>query len=209
MSCQGVGGTSRVGTCDANGHEQGSRIAPSGELLPGPFAELASTQDIGAQIAALIVSVAREQKESARATRAVAERAQQAADENELACMKEQADAKLAAGMLEGGTKVVSGAIGIGSAGCSSKAAAAAWKGVAEGTAGAGKVLSTLKNHDADMAALAEKKWGQIAGREGRAVGDASDLEKDAKEMLDRALSYYKEYLTAKSDTQRATLLRA
>jgi hypothetical protein len=204
MICGSVGGTSSVGQCAVNEGSQRPGATHPEALLPQPFAELASNADIGAQIAALIVSVAREQKESARAARATAERAQATADKKELSAMEDQADAKLLAGLAEGGAKVAAGGIGIGSVGKSK-----AWTGLAQVIEASGKVGSTFKNHDADMAGLEEKRWGQISTREGRAVGDASDLEKDAKEMLDRAISYYKEYLTAKSDTQRATLLRA
>lgn len=204
MSCGAVNNStaaSSIANCNEGAPIQADSVGSREALLPLPFAELAGSGDLGAQIAALIVKAAREQKVAAHATRATAEKAQRAADDKELADMKEASDARFTAGLIAGGTQVASGALSMG--GNSYGQAAGKM------TEGAGKAVGSYYEKDAEMANVEAKKDQQASGRAKTAIDDARDMDKDAKEMLNRALSYYKEYLTAKSDTMRATLLRA
>lgn len=179
-------------------------------LLPSPYASLSGSSDVGAQLAALIMEASREQKETAKETRAAAEQSQQAAEEHELAAMREESERKLAAGLIEGGTKMVGGAIGVGGAAAPTGSfASSAAKGFSALAEGAGRAGSAVATHYADQSKQEATEATQIVGRSKRAVDDARDLAKDAKEQLNRALGYYKEYLTAKSDTQKAALMRA
>lgn len=211
MSCQGVGSSSsatNIASCPQPTAARASGGEASRELLPGPFAELGNNSDIGAKIAALIVNASREQKESARSAREHAEVAQRAADDKELEAMHDEATWKCAAGVIEGGATAVSGGIGVVTASAGG-VAEKTWKGITTGIEGSGKGSGAVAGLVANRSAEDVKKWEQTSGREKRAVDDARDLDKDAKEMLNRALSYYKEYLTAKNDAQRATLLKA
>jgi hypothetical protein len=169
------------------------------DLLPGPLNELASSSDVGAQLAGLIVKSAYDQQEGARETRKMSECAQRDAEDRQLQAMRDEADSTLMSGLMEGGTQIAGGAMNLGGASAGASAA----------VEGMGKVDSAFAKHDANMSKEAATAQEQIAAREKRAVDDARDTDKDAKEMLNRALGYYKEYLTAKADTQRATLLKA
>lgn len=210
MSCNAVSGTSRGTNVDCAGStpaRQAEGAAPR-TLLPDPFTELAHNGDVGAQIAALLVKTAQQQKEAARGAREAAEQAQRAADDEELSAMESQADCKLLAGVIEGAANIGGGAVGIGSA-AGSPEARERGRGIASVAQGAGKIAGAVGAHHADMHGLDAKSAEQTSGRERRAAEDARDLGKDAADLLDRALGYYKEYMTAKSDVQRATLLRA
>lgn len=199
---------SAVGPCEGSGGTQETPAEDANEaLLPGPFEALSGTNDIGAQLTTLIVKASREQKESARACRRSSEEAQRAADEKELQEMRDSADSKLAAGIVEGVATAAGGAIQIGTA--STEKGRAVGAGAAGVCQGAGKAGALWASSDAARHDVAAKGAGQEADRAKRSVEDARDLEKDAKALLDRALDYYKEYLSAKADTQRATLLRA
>jgi hypothetical protein len=170
--------------------------------------ELASSSDIGAQLASLVLTSAHQQREAARESRKASEIAQRQAEDRELDAMKAEADHKLVAGLFESGASVASGAMTVVSAG-SDAPTAKRLEGSGAIVKGLGTLDAAFANHDAATAAEAGKVQSQIAAREKRAADDARDIGRDAREQIDRALSYYKEYLTAKSDTQRATLLKA
>ncbi len=210
MSCGPVGGASSTQNVPCQGTVDKSEVpAHEGhDLLPGPLNDLASSSDVGAQLAGLIVKSAYDQKEGAREARKISERAQREAEDKQLDAMKKEADSRLVAGIMEGGTQIAGGAMGVGGA-AAGGSTQAALKGGAAMLEGMGKVDSAFATHDANMSKEAATAQEQIAAREKRAVDDARDIDKDAKEMLNRALGYYKEYLTAKADTQRATLLKA
>jgi hypothetical protein len=180
------------------------------QLLPAPFATLAGSADVGAQITALLVCASREQRQEAREARQAAETAQLSAEKAELSKMQDEANLKLASGIVSGGAQVAAGALTIGSAASAAESSTArALGGWATGTEAVGKLGGTALDYGASGASSAAKAANQRAGHAKSAVEDARDLDKDAKEMLNRALGYYKEYLTAKADTQRATLLKA
>jgi hypothetical protein len=177
-------------------------------LLPSPLDQLSASSDIGAQIAGLLVCASREQKEAARQSRNAAETAQRAAEDRELDKMSDEADLKLASGIVQGTAQIAAGSITAGSA-CSSAATSKLCGGVAKAVEGDGKLKSAFIDHFAADAAQGAKRAAFDAGHAKTAIDDARDLDKDAKEMMNRALGYYKEYLSAKSDTQRAALLKA
>jgi hypothetical protein len=192
----------------SNAAGQAEGAAPPEVLLPAPFEALATSNDIGAQLTALIVKTSHQQKAIARESRRSAEHAQRDAEDHQLDAMRDQADAKFAAGLLEGATKVGSGASGLGTTG-GSDACKAYGKASSSMGDGMSEIAGALYKREADLDGVDAKDAEQSADRAGRAAKDAREVETDAKEMLDRALGYYKEYLTAKSETQRATLLRA
>lgn len=210
MSCTPVGATSRTTNtaCEAGDGSTNTQPPDTGDLLPGPMRELSSSNDVGAQLAGLILKSAYAQKEGAREAREMSERAQRSAEDQQLKDMKSEADSNLVAGLMESGTEIAGGAMNIGGA-FSSEGTSKALGGSAEVVRGIGKVDSAFAKHDASMSKLSATAQEQTASREKRAVDDARDLDKEAKEMLNRALSYYKEYLTAKADTERAALLKA
>lgn len=212
MTCaiQGSSSTTGVAACNNDDDPNAPTEVQRRELLPAPFATLAGSADVGAQITALLVCASREQRQDAREARQAAENAQQSAEDAELSKMKDEANLKLASGVVQGTAQVAAGALTAGSAGSAAESATArTYTSVAKATEGAGKIGSTVLDYGASGAASAGKAASQRAGHAKTAIEDARDLDKDAKELLNRALGYYKEYMTAKADTQRATLLKA
>lgn len=209
IRCEGSVHTAGVlPSADTSGSPTGTCSEAAPELLPSPLDQLSASSDIGAQIAGLLVCASREQKEAARQSRQAAEKAQCAAEERELEKMGDEADFKLASGIVQGTAQVAAGSTTAGSARANdtmNKVCA----GVAKSVEGDAKIKSAIIDHFAADSAQAAKRAGFDAGHSKTAVDDARDLDKDAKEMMNRALGYYKEYLTAKADAQRATLLKA
>lgn len=183
---------------------------PGGSLLPPPMAQLANSGDLGAQIAALLLEAGYEQKKSGRETRAVAEKAQAAADNAQLDAMEREAGKKLVAGIISGGTTVISGGLQF-TAGAikANENKSNMLLGAGKGVEGLGKIGATIFEHDAEMASKDAKAAEQASDRQKRGIEDARDTVKEAKELINRALDYYKEYLTAKNDSMKASLLRA
>lgn len=211
MSCGAVQGSSSatgVTSYENNDCISETTDAHRRELLPAPFATLEGSADVGAQITALLVCASREQKQEAREARQSAETAQRSAEERELSKMSDEANCKLASGLVSGATQVAAGAMTVGAAGAATDTAKTL-EGAATATQGFGKLDSACLDYYASDASKGAKEANQRAGHAKTAVEDARDLDKDAKEMLNRALGYYKEYLTAKADTQHATLLKA
>jgi len=207
-ACSKTLGSSNIGTYSPDAPCDDPGIHSTESLLPGPLGELGNSADIGAQLASLVLTSAHQQKEVARESRRASEIAQREAENQELDAMRREAECKLTAGLFESGASVASGAMTVVGAG-SEKVTETRLTGSAAIVKGLGTLDAALANHDAATAAEAGRAQSSVAAREKRAADDARDLGRDAKEQIDRALSYYKEYLTAKSDTQRATLLKA
>lgn len=209
MNCVSTGRSTTIHSEPSTTAEQVCDAATAGgALLPDPLSELGQSGDVGAQIASLIVNMAREQKKAARDARVAAEAAQREAEEEELDAMNDKAAWKLGAGLIEGATKAVSGAIGIRGAGLEGPKAKCL-EGTAKLVEAGGKMESTVFSFVADGKEVDAKRAEQYAARQKRAGDEQRNNERDAAALVDKALGYYKEYLTAKADTQRATLLRA
>ena len=83
------------------------------------------------------------------------------------------------------------------------------WGAYGKLTEGTGKLVATHFQGEADDADVEATHQEQLAGRHKRAVDDARDQVRDAKDLVDRTLSFYKEYTTAKADAQRAAFIKA
>jgi hypothetical protein len=208
MKCEASSGPSAVPLSYSNNQTNSACVAAPGELLPSPLDRLSASSDLGAQLAGLLVCASREQKEAARQSRQAAEKTQCAAEERELEKMGDEADFKLASGIVQGTAQVAAGSMTAGSV-RSSDAAKQVFAGIGKSVEGDGKIKSAILDHFAADSAQGAKRAAFDAGHAKTAVDDARDLDKDAKEIMNRAIGYYKEYLTAKADTQRATLLKA
>jgi len=200
-------------------------------LLPDPIHALLNSGDPGAEMAALVLQSAKEDKKIGRSIRDAEERAQQAAEAAQLAKMQEKADSAYMAGLASGFGTVASGlvsAVGASKVGEASKLDAdranaspniktpasatsveMVWGAYGKLTEGTGKLVATHFQGEADDADVEATHQEQLAGRHKRAVDDARDQVRDAKDLVDRTLSFYKEYTTAKADAQRAAFIKA
>lgn len=216
-----VGGVSaNVGVSGVDGAppQEGTVTISNGDstLLPEPSTQATlGGGDAGAQLALLVLESAREDKKLGRSMREMQERAQEAAEETQLRAMKEKADDTYCAGLFSGFGMVASGAVTAVGAGATGKATAAnsakltAYDASAKLADAGGKIGSTCYTASADDANQEVERQSQLAGRHKRAADDARDDVKEAKELVDRAVSFYKEYMTAKADATRAALVKA
>ena len=211
-------------------------VGDAAPLLPDPMHSILASGDPGAELAMLVLATAKEDKKIGRSIRAAEERAQEAAEVKQLDRMREKADASFTAGLIGGLSTAGSGLVSVAGAGATANASIkdakaaneaiarlgenakapsmaasveSAWSGGAKVAEGLGKASAAYFQHEADDADIEATHQEQIAGRHKRAVDDARGQVDDAKELIDRAIGFYKEYVTAKSDAQRAAFLRA
>jgi hypothetical protein len=177
---------------------------PNTPLLPPPgehFQMLSpDCGDFGAQIAKLALEAAYDDKHMAQGMRRAEENAQQRADDAQLKAMEREADAKFVGGVVGGACSVGAG-VGMARGG--------KWEGIGRATDGGGRLVSAVSDASASAYGIEAKRQEQLAGRHQRAAEDARDAAKDASDMIDRTIEFYKEYRTAQVDNQKAAIHRA
>jgi len=175
--------------------------------------QLIDSGDPGAMLAALVMKSGDEQRKVAREQRDQAMKAEDTADNAEIQDMHDKADLQRAQGIVDGSLQIAQGVTTIG-AGCSeasgaSKRTTAEWNG-AGAAFGAGKSVAdgffsgaiTDKDADAKQADVSANSFKQMAD-------DAHDSEKDATDLMNKALDFYKEYVDTKAQTMMAAIHRA
>lgn len=202
-------------------------------LLPEPALSRRPCGDPGAELAMLVLEAAKEDKKIGRTIREHEELAQRASEDAQLDAMERKADASFTAGMIGGFTTAASAFASFGAAAASCEASTVDaknsnlarkggptvaetarsvdlhWDGVTKSIEATGKIGSALAQRDADRADREVTKQAQIAGRHQRAGEEAREAVRDAKELVDRVIGFYKEYVAAKADAERAALMRA
>jgi hypothetical protein len=167
------------------------------ELLPEP-SEVAG-DDVGTQLAKVVLEAATRDKKMMRALRADAEAARRAAEKRQIDALRDKANAGFVAGVLGGGTTAASGALHVGGAA----------DGSGKITEGLGSVGAAGARHASDSADADATAEGQNAGHFKTAADDARDAARDAGDLAGKAIAFYKEYVTAREETKRAALVRA
>lgn len=216
MSVQGIMGANGAHIDPFAGEDVDTAEAAettNADMMPSPaMQELMASGDAGAQIAAMMMMMSKTQRQSARETRRGAEKAEGAAQQNELEAMRNAADERLDGARNEAILKGFGGACTIASAGADAngdKAGTGALKGANEASFALAGYARASGDHEAaglDVEAKAEANAASTAKRE---IDDARDAEKDAKDLMNRVMSFYKEYATAKEDASKAALHRA
>jgi len=237
MSIQKVQGSNTVlpvSSPDAGASEAVDGVQDNAEMLPHPgISELLSSSDTGSKIAAMMMMMSREQRDSARESRRSEERAEVAAQNAELEAMHESADAKLDAARAQavlqiGGGVGTMGSGGLQIAGASTQQSwladhpeaqqapptkldglATGARGLGETSTSVGGFVKACGDHAAAEHDIEAKAAANEASTAKRAQDDARDLEKDAKDLMNRVMSFYKEYVTSKEDATKAALHRA
>jgi hypothetical protein len=168
------------------------------ELLPDPSSPALVGDDVGTQLAKIVLEAATRDRKMMRALRAEAESARCAAEKRQIEALRDKADAGFVAGVITGGTQVASGGMHAGGAGDGGKI-----------TEGNGSIASAAARHAADSADADATAEAHTADHFKAASEDARDAARDAGDLANKALAFYKEYVTAREDTKRAALLRA
>jgi hypothetical protein len=184
-------------------------------LLPEPGAFDLPLGDPGAALALLIAESAHEDKDFARDLRESEEQSLRAAEDAQLEAMEQKASNAFWAGMIGGAATGVSGVSSIAAAGVGIHGGAhareyqAGIEGFGKAVEGGGKTGATAFQSQSDHENKAAAHEEQIGGRHRRSIDDARDQAKSAKDLLDRAAGFYKEYVAAQTEARRAALFRA
>jgi hypothetical protein len=163
--------------------------------------------DPGKELAAMVALHARDQKKLSQKIRNAEEKAQEDAEKAEIAAMREETEKKFQAAIVSGFMSMAAATTSFGAAGTQG-ADAARWKGGGQLLEAQSKMMVAGMDAEAGTAKTAARENEQIASRHKREAEEAGDSERDAQKMLDRALDFYKEYTQAKSDSQRAAIMR-
>lgn len=192
-----------------HGTSDGEALLPSASAFDGAF----SSADLGAALAKLVIEMSSEQRDRAKAVRSAEERAQEAADRQQLAAMRDEADDVFAAGLVSGGATFAAGGLTFASGAALAKSGGEAsskqWAGGSEGTAGAGKVASAAFQREADRHGVDAADAEQRAERHRRAAEDARADVAAAETLVDRAVGFYEQFQAARAEARQAAFLRA
>lgn len=210
---QGSGNVVSVSSPDTADTDTVEDVRDNAAMLPSPaLQELLLGGDAGAQIAAMMMLTSKKQRESARETRRDAEEAERSAQQSELAAMREAADKRFEGAQRDAVLRGFGGACTMAAGGADANkdaAGAGALKGTNEAAGAVGGLLRAERENAAAGCDVEAKAAGNSATTAKRAIDDARDLEKDAKDLMNRVMSFYKEYVTSKEDATKAALHRA
>ncbi len=178
--------------------------------------------DPGAMLAALTMATAKSEGDVARQQRDDAMSAQDKSEALEIHDMRDKANLQRVQGVVDGALQITAGLCDLGKGINEAKEVGAtgsdlkddklraAWLGGGSAACKAGQSVAdglfngaiTDKDADAKMHAASADAFKRMAD-------DAHDNEKDAKELLTKALDFYKEYVDTKNQTTLAATHRA
>lgn len=204
MSIRIQGSISATAIHEANGLSASASPGNAPEVMPEPIAALASSGDVGAMIAALLLESGKTSRETAKLLKEAAGAAEDAAHTRKIDAMETAADRKLVAGVAQGAGSVVEGVMG--GTGAATGKPLEKFSPIAKG---GGSVDGAVWNYLASDAEKEVAKADREATQAKRNVESAGDIDKDAKDLLRRAMSHYAEYVRAKDDASKAALFRA
>ena len=174
-------------------------------LMPQkPERELMASGDLGAMITAMLLESGKEARKSARAAKDAAGAAEDAAFERKIEDMKDAADARFAAGLGSAGGTGLSGVVTM----VSPFSRDTANKGSAASIDALGKGGSVWATEVASQQDREVEKAERCVKQAGRSIESANDADKDAKELIEKALQFYAEYANGQNDMKKAALFR-
>jgi hypothetical protein len=174
--------------------------ADAAALLPAP-SMVGLGGDTASEIAALVLAMARDDRAAARNSRDQQEALARSAEGAELDAMKRHSDDAFAAAMLGGASTAIAGGVTLGGVRQSD--------GAAKIIEGGGKMAGAIAQQAADEASVDVTASEQLAGRFHRAADEQRDEMKAARDLGDQAATFFKEYVAARADAQKALLFRA
>jgi hypothetical protein len=215
--------TAAVGAVSTGGAEPAGTTATA-TLLPDPaLVDLERSGDMGAEIAALVVRSARENKQMSRDIEKAEEKIEAGEEAQQVAAMRDQADdirkAGLTSGMADVGGGLLTAGGGVTGAlanGEEDADTATTMDAVGRGLVGGGTVEHGLgqvfdgqwKGAAKDDEARATQHE-QAASHAKRATEQAYDDVKDARDLGKAAVDFFREFTTAEAQSRSAALHRA
>jgi hypothetical protein len=198
-------------TSSANGSDAAPSANQAGEgpaPLPDPVVALATSGDVGAEIAALAVQSGDAQRRTAQDIRDALEQYVDSQENHQIEAMRAKARDAFANSFIEGAGMAANGAFGCVGA-SKDQATKSEWAGggmLAQGGAKIGSAFfaQSMANDDADATSHSSS-----ADRAKRSIQDASDAFKGAGDYVNAAIEFYREYVSAQGQTMNAALHRA
>lgn len=183
--------------------------ASNNSLLEDPTASLMASGDVGCVISAMLLQAGRTARAGARESKEAAMALEESASARRLDAMGDAAEARFVGGVAAGGMSFLGGVSQVTAATAPSDLAANA-------NLGAGKLLEAsggLAKAGADLVASghdAEAERAELQKKQAeRGISNASDDDKDARDLLGRAMDHYKEFLLKKEEARKASMVRA
>jgi hypothetical protein len=182
---------------------------PSGTAGPTPLLPEPGGGDVGVDIAMMVIENAFTRRDAARRDRQQ-ETLDMARTQNaQLSHMREAADKRYAAAMLEGAAKIAEGA-GTCASGVVKLAHHNDWENVA---AGAGKhdsgvlgLFATTIKHDADRSDVAAKRAEMEASLQKAGIEHSDDEAKEARQHLQNAIDFLKEFRATEAKSMSSAI---
>ena len=172
-------------------------------------AEMMTSGDVGSMIAAMLLEAGAHARETARRQKETALEREEQAETAKIHAMSSEASDRMWGGLADAAGGAVSGAAEISTAvlpNVNPKLLSGSGVGAKSGLQGLSSAYWN-KNADDDKqdAAKADRKITQAK----RNVESASDNDKDARDLIRRALDHYKDFISAKDEAKHAALFRA
>lgn len=177
--------------------------APPAGVLPDPMVSLAASGDVAAMISALLLEAGKNSREVARQSRDAAIAAEDAAHARKIEHMENAATQQLVGGIASGGLQIYSALATATAPSDSAGKVATALLG------GYDKLATAYTSYAAKQEEKEQARAERALTQAKRGVEAAIDTDKDAKDLIRRAMGYYADYLRAKDDANKAALFRA
>ncbi len=207
---RGVVAANDVDAASTRSEPRRASDAGTADLLPDPFAKLEASGDLGAMLAAMVVRSGQADRRAHDAARASEEAAQERAESAQVQALHDEASATRAGAWVSGVATVAEGACSAASVDsrlpkqdvAGAEAAGRGVRGVGDALGGLYKAVGEDRHADAAEAEHA-------AGRAKSRADDDAEGSKRASALIDKALSFYKEYLATKSEIALTVARRA
>jgi hypothetical protein len=212
--------TTHVQLPSANGGTADGGGSTDSSLLPEPTAMVASSGDVGAEIAAMAVQTGETECQTDDQARAADEAQQDREEASEVQAMRDEAG-KIresaiwtgASGAFQGAGEFGGGAVALNDGTEAGRAQSESWAAMFKGGGTAGSALTKVGAGmaDGDKASLEADAAAHKAAADhaATAAGDMRDASSRANDAITQALSFYREYVSTQGQTWNAALHRS
>jgi hypothetical protein len=164
--------------------------------------------DIGAQVAALAILSARNQREANGLVRVAEEAALERAEAAQIAAMHEQAAQIRMGGLVEGGFTALNGGAKLGESFAITASARNRWEAASTAADAGAKGFGSLPRAAQKDAETRAAHHANVAGRHDRAIDGARDGIREGQDFLERALDFYRDHERGAADAESASVRR-
>jgi hypothetical protein len=190
----------------------GTTSSDASAVLPTPDSPVISPDDMGAQLAALLVKTGDQQRQADETSRVTDEKCEDAEDKSQVDALRQEAHDIRKGGLVDGLSQIGAGTLQIGGAfalSSGSKALDAGFAGAAAGAKGGGTISAAAYKGDQTLDEASATTHSANAGHAKRAADDQSDQLKNDGDLVSAAIDFYKAYSDAQAEGRSAILHRS